>query len=75
MSRSKSSWIKEVREETATWLEELTGAQIIALAYQHGVEEVKTQSVEQLRTALVLIPAIHELVGTPHGNETVRTAQ
>ena len=69
MSRSKESWMKEAHEKTISWLEELTGAQVIALAYQHNVESVKTQSVEQLRTALVLITAIHKLAGTPHGNE------
>lgn len=75
MSRSKEHWIKEVHEKTAAWLEELTRPQVIALAYQHKIESVKTQSVEQLRTALVLLPTIHKLVETPHGNETIRATQ
>lgn len=65
MTRSKKQSAKLENTHAANWLDQLTLPQARALGCQYRVEDAYIKDIEQLRTALLLIPEVRQLAGDP----------
>ena len=69
MSRSKEQNIKKQHAYVAAWLDRLAPQKVRALACQHGVEKWESTEIGNLRTELLLMQSVQNVVGIPSGTQ------